>query len=145
MYLLCFFVFLMSKNPRHLASITSVQNRNTWAPTSPPIWIPCAPILPQVYRSYVNCFLRKMLIVSYKCSIIIVRLNIKDYKIVCINLIYLKFVLFKYLIQWASIITINCLKKIICNKNVLNIYMIIFFLSNTCYIRMHTIELFSFF
>ena len=44
----------------------------------------------------------------------------------------------------ASIITIKCLNKIIRYKNVLNIYMIIIFLSNTCYIRMHTIELFSF-
>ena len=34
-----------------------------------------------------------MLIFLFKCSILIVRLNIKDYKIVCINLIYLKFVL----------------------------------------------------
>ena len=45
----------------------------------------------------------------------------------------------------ASIITIECLKTIIRNKNVFNSYMIIFFLWNTCYIRMHTIELFLFF
>ena len=45
----------------------------------------------------------------------------------------------------ASSITIKCLKTIIRNKNVLNIYMIIIFLSSTCYIRMHIIELFSFF
>ena len=45
----------------------------------------------------------------------------------------------------ALIITIKCLKTIIRNENVLNIYIIIIFLSNTYYIRMHTIELFSYF
>ena len=55
-----------------------------------------------------------MLILSYKCFILIVGLHIKDYKIVSINLIYLKFA-----------ITIKCLKTIMCNRNVLNIYVII--------------------
>ena len=42
------------------------------------------------------------------------------------------------------IITMKYLKKIIRNKNVLNIYMIIIFFIKyyTRYIRMHTIELF---
>ena len=45
----------------------------------------------------------------------------------------------------ASIITIKFIKTIIRNKNVLNMDIITIFLSNTCYIRMHTIELFSFY
>ena len=45
----------------------------------------------------------------------------------------------------ASIIATKWLKTIIRYKNVLNIYMIIIFLSNTFYIRMHRIELFLFF
>ena len=44
-----------------------------------------------------------MFIFSYKFSIIIVRLNIKDYKIICINVIYLKFVLLNDLIQWLQL------------------------------------------
>ena len=57
-----FFVFSMCKQLKHLTSVTSVQKNNTCAPTSPLIWIPCAPTLPQVYRSLINCFLREMLI-----------------------------------------------------------------------------------
>ena len=61
--------------------------------------IPCAPTLLQVYRLLINYFLRDMLILPYKYSILIVSLNIKDYKIISINLIYLTFVVFNDLIQ----------------------------------------------
>ena len=61
-----------------------VSRNTTRAPTSPLIWISYAPILLQVYRSLIKYFLRKMLIFSYKYSILIVRLNIKDYKIVAL-------------------------------------------------------------
>ena len=44
----------------------------------------------------------------------------------------------------STVINIKCLKKNVRNNNVLNIYMIIIFVSNTCYTIMHTIELFSF-
>ena len=87
------------KHLRHLISVTNVQKHNTCSPTSPLIWAPCALILPQVYRSLINCFSRRMFIFSYKYSILIGGLNIKDYKIVCINLIHLKFLLFNYLTQ----------------------------------------------
>ena len=89
-----FFVFLMCKRSRHSASVNSIHKHNTCAPTSPLIWILCAPIFPQVYCSLINCFLRK----------------IKGYKIVCINLIYLKFVLFNDLIQcpfWARKVSLR--------------------------------------
>ena len=124
MYLLSILMFSMCKHPRHLTSVTSFQKHNTRVPIPPLIWIPCAPILPQVYRSLIKCFLRKMLIFSYKCSIIIVRLNIKHYKIVCINLIWLKFILFNDLNRWLHHQIIKYLKTIIRDKNVLNIHMI---------------------
>ena len=108
----------MCKHPKHLASVTSVQKHNTCAPTSP--------LISRVRQFCRKCTIHKLtafyitcLFFLYKGSILIVRLNIEDYEIVCINLVYLKFVLFNDLIQ--------CLKTIIRNKNVLNIYMIIIF------------------
>ena len=45
----------------------------------------------------------------------------------------------------ASIITIKCLKKIICNKNLLNIYMIIIFcIKYTLYKNTHDRTIFIF-
>ena len=45
----------------------------------------------------------------------------------------------------ASIISLKCLKTIIRNENVLNIYIIIIFLFYTYYIKIHKIEPFLFF
>ena len=97
-----YLLFSVCKHSRHLKFTHQRPETQQCAPTSPLIWIPCAPMLPQVYRSLINCFLCKMLIFSYKYSILIVSLNINDYKIVCINLIYLKFILFNDLIHWLQ-------------------------------------------
>ena len=67
-----------------------------FAPDLNPVCANCAA------SSLINCFLRKILSFSYKYSISIVSLNIKDYKIVSINLIHLKFALFNDLIQWLQ-------------------------------------------